>query len=64
MPDDDGRTFEIPFVNEPIFCDGKLDIEKLDVKGKPVVVQYSKYSILIRTDQTKRPYKDMVLKIR
>ena len=37
MPDDDGRTFEIPFVNEPIFCDGKLDIEKLDVKGKPVV---------------------------
>ena len=37
MPDDNGRTFEIPFVNEPIFCDGKLDIEKLDVKGKPVV---------------------------
>ena len=33
MPDDAGQTFEIPFENEPIFCDGKLDIEKLGVKG-------------------------------
>lgn len=33
MPDDVGQTFEIPFENEPIFCDGKLDIEKLGVKG-------------------------------
>ena len=37
MPDDAGQTFEIPFENEPIFCDGKLDIEKLGVKGEVVV---------------------------
>ena len=37
MPDDAGQTFEIPFVNEPLFCDDSLDIEKLGVKGEPVV---------------------------
>ena len=31
MPDDAGQTVEIPFENGPIFCDGKLDIEKLGV---------------------------------
>lgn len=37
MPDDAGQTFENTVCKRTVFCDDSLDIEKLGVKGEPVV---------------------------
>lgn len=36
MPRDKDRLFTVEFEDEPEFCNGSLDIEKLGVKGEPI----------------------------